>query len=310
MFRCGMVCNIVKSGDTMSKRMMGNGMLLLAAMIWGAAFVAQTVGMEYVEPFTFQACRCILGGLVLLPVIAALDKRGNEKKPVTRAQRTYLLLSGVGCGILLFTACSLQQFALLYTTAGKSGFITSLYIILVPILGLCLGKKVLPWIWGSVALAIGGLYLLCGGGLSFGKGELLTLLCAVAFSFHILLIDHVSPKVDGVRLSCLQFFVCGLISIVPMFFTESPSLSAIAQCWLPIGYAGILSCGVAYTFQIVGQAHTEPTVASLLMSLESVFALLFGWILLGQGLKLPELIGCLLVFSGVILAQLPRKNTN
>ena len=282
-------------------------MLLLTAMIWGAAFVAQTVGMEYVEPFTFQACRCALGGLVLLPVIALLDRCGKSKKTATKAERRYLLLSGIGCGLLLFIACSFQQYGLLYISAGKSGFITSLYIILVPVLGLFLGKKVLPWIWGSLALALIGLYLLCGGGLSFGKGEFLTLLCALSFSFHILLIDHVSPKVDGVRLSCLQFFVCAIVSVVPMFLVETPSLPAIAQCWLPIGYAGILSCGVAYTLQIVGQAHTEPTVASLLMSLESVFALLFGWLLLRQQLTPAELFGCMLVFTGVILAQLPRK---
>jgi len=308
MFRCGMVCNIVKSGDTMSKQMMGNGMLLLAAMIWGAAFVAQTVGMEYVEPFTFQACRCILGGLVLLPVIAALDKRGNEKKPVTRAQRTYLLLSGVGCGILLFTACSLQQFGLLYTTAGKSGFITSLYIILVPILGLCLGKKVLPWIWGSVALAIGGLYLLCGmGTFSLNLGEGLTLVCAIAFSFHIMFIDHVGNKVDGIRMSCTQFITAGIVSFIISLIMEDASLSSAAACWLPIAYTGIFSSGVAYTLQILGQARTEPTTASLLMSLESVFSALFGWILIKEQLSPIELVGCALVFIGVIIAQLPEK---
>lgn len=292
----------------MSKRMMGNTMLLLGAMIWGAAFVAQSVGMEYVEPFTFQACRCLLGSLVLLPVIAVLDRRGNEKKPVSPADRKFLLLSGLGCGVLLFAACSLQQLGLLYTTAGKSGFITSLYIILVPIAGLMFHRKVRPWVWGSVALAVVGLYLLCGSKeFSIGKGELLTLGCAVAFTFHILLIDRVSPQVDGVRLSCIQFFVCGVISLVFMVCLEEPHWDAILQCWLPIGYAGILSSGVAYTFQIIGQAHTEPTVASLLMSLESVFAVTFGWLLLHQALSGPELLGCALVFSGVILAQLPGK---
>lgn len=292
----------------MSKRTMGNLMLLLGAMIWGAAFVAQSVGMEYVEPFTFQASRCLLGSLVLLPVIAVLDCRGNEKKPASPADRKFLLLSGLGCGVLLFAACSLQQLGLLYTTAGKSGFITSLYIILVPIAGLLFHRKVKPWIWGSVALAVAGLYLLCGSRyFSIGKGELLTLGCAVAFTFHILLIDRVSPQVDGVRLSCIQFFVCGVISLVFMACLEEPHWDAILQCWLPIGYAGILSSGVAYTFQIIGQAHTEPTVASLLMSLESVFAVIFGWLLLHQALSGPELLGCALVFTGVILAQLPGK---
>ena len=292
----------------MSKRTTGNLMLLLGAMIWGAAFVAQSVGMEYVEPFTFQACRCLLGSLVLLPVIAVLDRRGNEKKPASPAGRKFLLLSGLGCGVLLFAACSLQQLGLLYTTAGKSGFITSLYIILVPIAGLMFHRKVRPWVWGSVALAVVGLYLLCGSrDFTIGKGELLTLGCAVAFTFHILLIDRVSPQVDGVRLSCIQFFVCGVISLVFMACLEEPHWDAILQCWLPIGYAGILSSGVAYTFQIIGQAHTEPTVASLLMSLESVFAVIFGWLLLHQALSGPELLGCALVFTGVILAQLPGK---
>ena len=294
----------------MSKRMMGNSMLLLGAMIWGAAFVAQTVGMEYIEPFTFQASRCLLGSLVLLPVIAVMDRKNPGKKPATQADKRYLLISSLLCGLFLFTACSLQQVGLLYTTAGKSGFLTSLYIILVPILGLFMKKKVQPWIWISVILALCGLYLLCGGGaFSLGRGELLTLGCAVAFSFHILVIDRVSPNLDGVRLSCLQFFVCGMLSLVAMFLTETPSLSAIAQCWLPIAYAGVLSCGVAYTFQIIGQSYTEPTVASLLMSLESVFAVLFGWLLLKQALTIPELLGCILVFAGVILAQLPGKKT-
>lgn len=292
----------------MSKRFTGNLLLLLTAMIWGAAFVAQSVGMDYVEPFTFQACRSLLGSLVLLPVIAVMDRRGNAKKPSNAAERKHLLLSGLLCGLFLFTACSLQQLGIQYTTAGKSGFITSLYIILVPLLGLCMKKKVRAWIWGSVALALAGLYLLCGGDLSsIGKGELLTLGCALAFSFHILFIDRVSAEVDGVRLSCIQFFVMAAISAVVMFAAEHPSLENIARCWLPIAYAGILSCGVAYTLQIIGQAYTDPTVASLLMSLESVFSVVFGWLLLGQAMSASELLGCGLVFSGVVLAQLPEK---
>ena len=292
----------------MSKRMMGSCMLLLGAMIWGAAFVAQSVGMDYVEPFTFQACRSLLGSLVLIPVILFMDNRGNAKKPVTRAQKLHLLRSGVICGLFLFTATSLQQIGLLYTTAGKSGFITSLYIILVPLLGLFLKKRVGPWVWCSVVLALIGLYLLCGGeDLSIGSGELLTLGCAVAFSFHIIFIDRVSAGLDGVRLSCIQFFVVGALSCVFMFLLETPNVNAILQCWLPIAYAGILSSGVAYTFQIIGQAHTEPAVASLLMSLESVFAMIFGWIILKEAMSATELLGCALVFFGVLLAQLPER---
>lgn len=292
----------------MTKRTMGSILLLLGAIIWGAAFVAQSVGMEYVEPFTFQTCRCFLGSAVLLPVILFMDRRGNPHKPADAASRRTLFRSGLICGVFLFAATSLQQLGLLYTTAGKAGFITSLYIILVPILGLFLKKRVSPWVWCSVALALVGLYLLCGGGaFQIGLGELLTLGCALMFSFHIMYIDHVSAKVDGVRLSCIQFFVVGVISMVVMLLTETPNWNAIAQCWLPIAYAGILSSGVGYTFQIIGQAHTEPTVASLLMSLESVFSVVFGWLLLGQAMNGPELLGCALVFTGVILAQLPEK---
>ncbi len=294
----------------MKKRFMGNAMLLGAAMIWGAAFVAQTVGMDYVEPFTFQAVRCFLASLVLLPVIAFMNKKGNDKKPVTTAAKKNQLFYGALCGVVLFIACSLQQFGLKYVEAGKAGFITSLYIILVPIAGLLFGQKVKPWIWISVVLALSGLYLLCAGDMTVGKGELLVLGCSAAFTAHILIIDKVSSKLDGIRLSSMQFFVVGVISLIVMFFTETPDLHSILQCWLPICYAGILSAGVGYTFQIIGQAHTEPTVASLLMSLEAVFSMLFGWLLLNQKLFATELFGCGLVFIGVIIAQLPGKNAH
>lgn len=293
----------------MSKRLIGNLMLLAAAMIWGAAFVAQTVGMDYVGPFTFQTARYFLGGVVLLPVIWFLDRRGNAKKPANREEKAYQWRSGLGCGLILFAACSLQQLSLLYIEAGKSGFITSLYIILVPIAGLLFGKTVKPWVWGSVVLALIGSYLLCAGGMSFGKGELLVFGSAILFTAHILLIDRVSPRVDGVRLSSMQFLVASGLSLVFMFATETPRWGDLLQCWLPICYAGILSAGVGYTFQILGQAYTEPTVASLLMSLESVFSMLFGWLLLHQVLSPMELLGCGLVFAGVILAQLPGKKT-
>ena len=287
--------------------MMGNIMLLVTAMIWGAAFVAQTVGMDYVGPFTFQAVRCFLASIVLLPVVAVVDRKGNPKKPVTAAQKKEQSFYGVLCGILLFAACSLQQLGLQYVEAGKAGFITSLYIILVPVAGLFFGKRVKPWVWISVVLALVGLYLLCASDMSIGKGELMILGCSIAFTAHILVIDKVSPELDGVRLSSMQFLVVALISLVVMFCTETPNWQAILQCWLPICYAGILSAGVGYTFQIIGQSHTDPTVASLLMSLESVFAVLFGWLLLKQHLSGKEMLGCVLVFAGVILAQLPGK---
>ncbi len=294
----------------MSKRTVGNLLLLVASMIWGAAFVAQSVGMELVDPFTFQATRYFLGFLTLLPVIAVRDRSGSSQKPTTAKDRRFLLLSGICCGILLFAACSLQQLGLLTTEPGKSGFITSLYIILVPCFGLFLGKRLKLSVWISLPLAMVGLYLLCGtdGRFSLTLGELMTLGCAVAFSLHIMLIDHVANRLDGVRLSCLQFLVCSLISFAVMLWLEAPVPENILRCWLPICYTGILSAGVGYTFQIIAQKHTEPTIASLLMSLESVFSVVFGWILLGDKLSGPELIGCLLVFAGVILSQLPEKN--
>lgn len=291
----------------MSKRMLGNLMLLVAAMIWGAAFVAQTVGMDYIGPFTFQAVRCFLASVVLLPVIWLTDKKGNPHKPITAADHKRQNFYGIVCGILLFAACSLQQVGLQYVEAGKAGFITSLYIILVPLAGLLFGKKIKPWVWVSVFLAVVGLYLLCASDMSIGKGELLVLGCSLAFAGHILVIDKVSDRLDGVRLSSMQFLVVGLISVVVMLFTETVDLRSILQCWLPICYAGILSGGVGYTFQILGQVHTDPTVASLLMSLESVFAMLFGWLLLQQRISVVEMFGCVLVFAGVILAQLPGK---
>lgn len=292
----------------MSKRWIGNGLLLLGAMIWGAAFVAQSVGMDYLEPFTFQASRCFLGSLVLLPVIAVMDQRGVSRRPVTAEAKKQQLYFGLACGVIIFAACSLQQWGLLYTTPGKSGFLTSLYIILVPMAGLLFGRRVKPWVWGSVVLAVLGLYLLCGStDFSLGAGELLTLGSAVAFCFHILVIDRASSQVDGVRLSATQFFICGCLSLVCAFLWETPRWENILACWIPIGYAGIFSSGIGYTFQIIGQAYTEPTVASLLMSLESVFSVIFGWIILRQALTPTELLGCSLVFAGVLISQIPGK---
>ena len=277
-------------------------------MIWGAAFVAQSVGMDYLEPFTFQASRCFLGSLVLPPVIAVMDRRGVSRRPVTAEAKKQQLYFGLACGVIIFAACSLQQWGLLYTTPGKSGFLTSLYIILVPMAGLLFGRRVKPWVWGSVVLAVLGLYLLCGStDFSLGAGELLTLGSAVAFCFHILVIDRASSQVDGVRLSATQFFICGCLSLVCAFLWETPRWENILACWIPIGYAGIFSSGIGYTFQIIGQAHTEPTVASLLMSLESVFSVIFGWIILRQSLTPTELLGCALVFAGVLISQIPGK---
>lgn len=278
-------------------------MLVCAAMIWGSAFVAQSVGMEYVGPFTFQAVRSLLGGLTLLPVIALLGgKRAAETPSGTRKE---LWIAGLACGACLFVAASLQQIGLLYTSAGKSGFLTALYVVLVPCVSLLLGRRVPLTVWIGALLAAAALYLLCvKDGFSIGKGELLTLGCALCFTFHILIVDHFSGRVDGVKLSCIQFFVCAALACVGMAALEKPSLTAILRCWLPIGYAGVLSCGVGYTFQILGQRDAKPAVASLLMSLESVFAVLFGAVLLGERLTGPEYAGCVLMMAAIILAQI------
>lgn len=289
-------------------------LLFLAAVIWGVAFVAQSVGMEYVGPFTFNAVRSIIGGLVLIPCIYFLDhlKGEGHKARQTTAERQQakktLLFGGVCCGICLCIASNLQQIGIRYTTVGKAGFITAMYIIIVPVLGIFMKKKIGIQIWISVIMGVIGLYLLCmTESFSLGKGDACVLLCALVFSFHILIIDHFSPLVDGVKMSCIQFLVSGVLSGVMMFLFENPELGAIFSAWLPILYAGVMSCGVAYTLQIVGQKDMDPTVASLILSLESVVSVLAGWALLGQKLSGKELFGCVVMFAAIILAQLPER---
>lgn len=300
----------------MSKKMQGNLMLLLTALIWGSSFVAQRAGMKFLEPFTFNGIRSLIGGLVLIPVIFLLARingsNGGDQPEVSdeekKSQKKNLILGGISCGLILFIASSLQQIGISYTTAGKAGFITALYIVLVPVLGIFLGKKVRPVIWLCVALAVAGLYLLCiKEDFSLGRGDFLVILCALAFSVHILVIDHFSPKTDGVKMSCIQFLVCGLISLVPMAIFETPVWSRILDCWLPILYAGVLSCGVGYTLQIVAQKNTEPAIASMLLSLESVFAVISGVIILHEHIAPKELIGCIIMFAAIVIAQLPSK---
>lgn len=292
----------------MSKKLQANLMLLAAAMIWGAAFVAQSVSLDYVPPFTFLACRSALGGLVLLPVIALTKSKTALPQAAKTVSRKTLLLGGILCGTVLFIATSLQQFGLYYTTAGKSGFITALYVVLVPVLGLLLGRRARLSTWVSVLIAAASLYLLClNESFSIGIGELLTMACALGFAFHIMTIDRFTSRVDGVKLSCLHFFVCAAWSGLLALLTETPTIAGIMQCWLPICYAGIASCGVAYTLQIMAQQHTSPAIASLLMSTESVFAVLFGAIILSERLSGREYVGCALMFGSILLAQLPQK---
>ena len=285
-------------------------LLLLTATIWGVAFVAQSVGMDYVGGFTFNMARSLIGSAVLLPVIWFMGRNSSKKAEEAQgsSSRKDLLWGGLACGILMCLASNFQQFGIKYTTVGKAGFITACYIVLVPILGLFLKKKCSPFILLAVAMSVAGLYLLCiTDGFSIGKGDILVLICAVLFSFHILVIDYYSPKVDGVKLSCIQFLVCGILSGIPALIFEKPEMCAVLTAWQPILYAGVMSCGVAYTLQIIGQKNMNPTVASLILSLESCISVLAGWVILGQQLSAREIAGCVIMFAAIILAQLPQK---
>ena len=286
----------------MKKKQLGNSLLLLlTATIWGSAFVAQSVGMEHVGPFTFTFSRSMIGGMVLLPCILLLGKW--KKGFATKME----WIGGICCGIALCVASNFQQVGMQYTTVGKAGFITALYVVLVPIFGIFMKKKVSLLIWGCVAVSVAGLYLLCMpvGAFVLAFGDLLVLLCAVLFSVHILVIDHFSPKGDGVVISCIQFFTCGILSGIPMLFFENPSVGGMLDAKWSILYAGVLSSGVAYTLQVVAQKNVNPTVASLIMCLESVVAVLAGWMILGQGMSSREICGCVLMFVAIVVAQLP-----
>ncbi len=297
------------------QKLKGNLLLLLTSLVWGISFIAQSKGVELISPMAFNGIRSVLGGIVLLPVIFFLDL-GKKRKGVSVSKiDKNLIIGGLICGLCLCVASTLQTMGMVYTSPGKSGFITALYMVIVPIIGLFTGKKTRPVIWISVLIAVCGLYLMCiNSELSINQGDVLTLLCAVVFSFHILAIDYFSPKVDGVKLACMQFFVCGIINLIYVFLFEEPKLDPILDCWLSIGYSGIFSCGVAYTLQIVGQKYTDPTSASILMSLESVFATLttvilvaLGWNLTGGQLTGREILGCILMFVAILLVQLPER---
>lgn len=294
----------------MNKTQVRNSMLLLlAATIWGSAFVAQSVGMEHVGAFTFNCVRNIIGGCVLIPCVFLLRRtKGKSEEPQKKMAVTKEeWLGGICCGLALCAASNFQQIGISYTTVGKAGFITALYVVIVPILGLFFRKRVSYVIWICVAMSVGGLYLLCmpKGEFTLAYGDLLVLICAFLFSIHILVIDYFSPKGDGVVMSCIQFFVCGTLSGIMMMFVENPSIVNIFHARLSILYAGVLSSGVAFTLQVVAQKEVNPTVASLIMCLESVVAALAGWVILGQNLSTRELLGCALMFAAIVLAQLP-----
>lgn len=289
----------------MKKQLSGVIALLGATVIWGSAFIAQSVGMDKIGPFTFQAVRCFLAVVFLFPASALFSKG----KPFWKSWADPALWrSGVICGLALFAASSLQQIGLVYTDAGKAGFLTAMYIVFVPFLGLFVGQRPGRNALLSLIPAIVGLYLLsCTSVSGINKGDVLLLLCAVAFSVQILLIDRHCAGLDGLKLNCIQALVVAVLSVPSALLTETVDASRIASCWLPLGYAGILSMGVAYTLQIVGQKRVAPSAAALLMSLESVFAALFGWLLLHETMTRAEVLGCVLVFAAVIISQLPEK---
>ncbi len=300
----------------MSKKMQSNILLLFTALIWGSSFVAQKSGMDYIEPFTFNGIRMVIGGLVLIPFILLMDRkkaRDGAAEPMSDEEkakaRKKIIAGGICCGLAIFVASSLQQFGVSYTTAGKAGFITTLYVVIVPIISVLLRKRVRPIMWLCVVLGAVGLYLLCMTDDSFklAFGDMLVLLCAVAFAVHIMVVDHFAAKLDGTKLSCIQFLTSGILGLIGMAIFESPDINAILDCWLPILYAGVLSCGLGYTFQVIAQKYAEPTVASLLMSLESVFAVISGAILLHETMSIRELTGCAVIFAAVIISQLPEK---
>lgn len=287
----------------MKKLQIRNSILLFStAFIWGTAFVAQSVGMDYIEPFTFSTVRSFIGSIFLLPCIWIFGKKekGNRKE---------LVLGGIFCGMALCIATNLQQIGLLYTSVGKSGFLTALYIVIVPVFGIFFGKKPGIKLCIAVCCAVVGLYLLCmkSDGLRFEFGDILLLLGAVFFSVHILVIDYYNQRADGVKLSCIQFLVCGIISLFCMELFEHPLVSAVWSARLPLLYVGVLSSGVGYTLQIIGQKDMNPVVASLIMSLESVISAIAGWVVLGQVLSCREILGCAVMFLAIVIAQLPEK---
>lgn len=293
----------------MKERLKGIVCLLFATIIWGSTFVAQSVGMDHIGPFTFQAVRCFMAVIGLLPVIAVSDRFKSDGKTFkTRWSDKQLWKAGLLCGIPLFLACNLQQLGIVDTDAGKSGFLTAMYIVIVPVMGLFLGRKPTKWIPISVLLGAVGLYCLsCVGVTKISTGDLLLIGCAFMFALQIIFVDLFAGSVDALRLNLIQSLVCAVLSAVVMIFRETVTWKALLDCWLPLCYAGFLSMGAAYSLQIVGQKYLPPTPASLIMSLESVFAVLCGCLILRETLTMWETVGCVLVFIAVILSQLPDK---
>lgn len=291
----------------MRKKLQGSLSLLLATVIWGSAFVAQSVGMNHVGPFTFQTIRCAMAAVGLLPVIWLFDRgRKDGRNFLTRFRDKKLWTAGICCAVPLCIAANLQQVGILYTDAGKAAFLTAMYIVFVPLIGLFFGRRPSPMVPVSVGLAVVGLYFLSRMGVTtVNKGDVCLTACAVAFAVQITFVDKFASEVDALRLNCLQAGICAVGSAIIMAFTETPTLAGIRGSWWPMCYAGFLSMGMAYSLQIIGQKNLEPTAASLIMSLESVFAVLFGWLFLHETMTKWEILGCVLVFIAVILSQIP-----
>ncbi len=293
-------------------KILGPFYCILAAVVWGLSFVAQSEGAD-IGTFTFNGIRTLIGGVVLVPLVLIGHINGNKKLPSGEKKKFAfkdVLVGGICCGIPLFLGGNLQQHAFFLDLGpGKVGFITALYMVLVPVAGIFMRRKLHFNIWLGVALGVVGLYLLSvpAGGFSVGKGELIAICGAFAFAAHILVIDHFCKKVDNIALSCCQFFVAGLLSIICMFIFEEPDIEAIYGAAVPILYAGIMSCGVAFTAQIFGQKYSDPTVASILLCLESVFAVIFGFIFLHDKLQSREMIGCVIMFVAILFTQIPAE---
>ncbi len=300
----------------MSRRLKGNIFLFTASLFWGSTFVAQEIAAKtyHLGAFSYQSTRMLVGSFVLIPLILFMNymskKNGTYKKPTKQDNKT-LIIAGVVCGVILCVAACLQQFAIEdpNTNSGKIAFITAMYILIVPIIYFFFGKKVSLRVIIAALMGAVGLYFLSvtNGFSSVTYGDVLGMLCAIGFSFHILAVDYFAPKVDGIKLSSIQFFVCGILALIPTVLIEKPAIADIVACWGPIMYAGVFSCGIAYTFQILGQQNTNPTVASILMSFESVFGVLTGIVILGNIPTVREAIGCVIMFTAIIISQLPNK---
>lgn len=294
----------------MKNKLRGSLSLLAATVIWGFAFIAQSVGMELIGPFTFQMVRCFLAVVFLLPFSHLLDMgKCSLKDSLRQWLNPRLWKAGMICGVALFAASSLQQIGLVYTDAGKAGFITAMYIVLTPILGLFLKRKPPKTTFFSVILAVIGLYLLsCMGVTEINKGDLYLMGCALAFGVQINCIGHFAKGLDGFRMNCIQSLTVAVLSIPFVALTETVNVPNLLACWFPLCFAGMLSMGLAYSLQIVGQKHLDPATAALIMSLESVFAALGGWWLLNERMSIQELIGCALVFAAVVISQIPIES--